>query len=175
MCVHFTHRVLYYHVFQRKLVAEKRSYDENRAERRSPFKPKSASSIEGNEVEDFLKAVPGKKDEKIITSEVKPKRVKDLLKSFSKFDEDIQRLRGIENIESIQSDDSVNKLSIEEMQAELQEYVLERDRIKTNLNNLVQRVNQTSEKLEQEEQKIKSLTQEIQLRAKKQFSNMGDE
>lgn len=175
MCVHFTHRGLYYSDFQRIWVATKKDVDENGVERKSLFKPKASSWIEGNGAEaDILKEVlERKKEEKIISRDIEPKRVKDLLKSFSKFDEDIMRLQGIENVNS-EDGESINKLSIEEMQKELQEYLLKRDRIKINLDNLVMRVNKTSNELEEEEDKIKKLTQEIQSKVRKQFSDLGD-
>ena len=155
---------------------KEKNFDESSTERKRLFRSKNAGGKIGNDSENsiFKEILARKQEKKIVTREIKTKRVKDILKSFSQFDEDILRLQGIENINSDHNDDSINKLSIEEMQNELQEYVLERDKIKTNLDHLVQQINETSNQLEQEEEKIQALSQKIQLQLKEQLSDLED-
>lgn len=155
-------------------MAKEKELDEKVTDRRPKFEAKSKSASNKKNSEAFsLEETP---ENKIVNNEttpqIKQKRVRDLLNSFSKFDEDILRLQGLDNKNSETVHASINELSVEEMQNELQEYLLERDKIKLNLDNLVQRVNQTSSKLEKEEEKIQNLSQQLQIKLKKEFSNL---
>ena len=73
--------------------------DENNAVRKKPFKPISKGGIESNGAEDtiFRTVLERKKtsQKKISQNNASPRRVSDFLKSLSKFDEDIARLRGL--------------------------------------------------------------------------------
>jgi len=94
--------------------------------------------------------------------EAPTKRVSDVLKSLSKFDEDIERLRGIDNTNFKSTDASIDQLSPDEMEKELKTFLLNRDIIKSDLGKLVMKVNQSSHDLEQEEEKIKKIKIQIQ-------------
>ncbi len=103
--------------------------------------------------------------------EAPTKRVSDVLKSLSKFDEDIERLRGIDNTDFKSTDASIDQLSTDEMEKELKTFLLNRDIMKSDLDRLVMKVNQSSHDLEQEEEKIKKIKIQIQ---KEIGANTGD-
>jgi len=94
--------------------------------------------------------------------EAPTKRVSDVLKSLSKFDEDIARLRGTDNTNFKSTDASIDQLSTDEMEKELKTFLLNRDIIKSDLDRFVMRVNQSSHDLEQEEEKIRKIKIQIQ-------------
>jgi len=137
-------------------------YDDE-IKRKKIFKILSQNDVASTLDESILKREK-KASTKTTSEEVPIRRVSDLLRSFSKFDEDIERLRGIDktNFESI--DALVDKFSSDEMEQELKIFLLERDKIKSTLTRLVKKVNQTSDELEQEEEKIRKIKKEIQLR-----------
>jgi len=105
--------------------------------------------------------------------EAPTKRVSDVLKSLLKFDEDIARLRGTDDINFKSTDASIDQLSPNELQKELKTFLLNRDTIKSDLDKLVMKVNQSSHDLEQEEEKIKKI--KIQIQKEKEIgANTGD-
>jgi hypothetical protein len=146
-------------------------------ERKRLFKSSSKKIADENGFELSTKqdALEINKKSDIDNSEITPRRVSDLLNSFSKFDEDIMRLQGIGNVISESDNDPINKLSIDKMQEELKQFLLQRDKIKTNLDNLIIQVTETSNELEAEEEKIIKFKKEIQLQTEKQSTNLESE
>ncbi len=94
--------------------------------------------------------------------EAPTKRVSDVLKSLSKFDEDIERLRVVDQTNFKSTDASIDQLSPNEMEKELKTFLSNRYTIKSNLDTLVMKVNQSSHDLEQEEDKIRKIKIQIQ-------------
>ena len=140
--------------------------DENDAVRKKPFRVISKGGIESNGSEDtiFRTVLERKKTsrDKTSSNDASPRRVSDLLKSLSKFDEDVARLRGLEPTSFKSIDALVDQLNIDEMEKELKTFLFNRDTIKSELDTLVMNINQTSYNLKQEEEKIQKIKIKIQ-------------
>ena len=130
--------------------------------RKKTFKRNPRTDVALTPFELLLKTEKKSQKTNTATKEAPTRRVSDLLKSLSKFDEDIERLRGINQTNFRSTDESIEQLSPAEMQKELKTFLLNRDMIKSNLDTLVMKVNQFSSDLEQEEEKIKKIKIQIQ-------------
>jgi len=151
--------------------------DEDIAVRKKPFKAVSKGGMEtyGSEDKLYDKILERKKTPRVITSsnDVPPKRVSDFLKSLSKFDEDVARLRGLEPASFVSTDALVDQLNIDEMEKELKTFLFNRAKIKSELDTLGMKINQTSYDLKQEEEKMQKIKIKIQ-QEKEVGTQLGD-
>lgn len=176
MCVHFKHLVTYYKYFLKKFMPKNKEFDKDQPKRRRLFKTSSKGVFDENGYELSVRqsALGRKKIPETENSNIKTKRVSDLLNSLSKFDEDILRLKGFGMMTYESDDNTINELSIDEMQEQLRQILLERDRLKTNLENFIINTHQTSIELKDEEEKIRKFKKAILIKTEKQFSNLED-
>jgi len=151
--------------------------DEDIAVRKKPFKAVSKGGIEtyGSGDKLYSKILERKKTSQVRTpsNDVPPKRVSDFLKSLTKFDEDVARLRGLGPTSFISTDALVEQLNIDEMEKELKTFLFNRDKIKSELDTLDMKINQTSYDLKQEEEKIQKIKIKIQ-QEKEVGTQLGD-
>jgi len=136
-------------------------YDDVDLERKTLFKQTSQAAGAPTIFESTFTREENSQKTNTAPKEAPTRRVSDLLKSLTKFDEDIEKLRGINQINFESIDASIEQLSSDGMERELKTLLLNYDTIKSNLDTLVIKVNQSCNDLELAEEKIKKLKIQI--------------